>query len=198
MSIQSATAYRLLDLNFTDKEIDRFWSKVSKTPPDQCWLWTDKPDKWGYGRFGIYRNGQPVKMFAHRLAFFLYWRIDPGAALVCHECDTPACCNPACLFSGTDKDNYDDMVRKGRRSFTPRADAPVRRRKPRPAKPRPSQSCERNRNARLTPEMVASIRRAREQEVPRPTARELGIRFGISTGHANKIFNKKHWQAAGQ
>jgi len=35
---------------------------------------------------------------------------------VLHRCDVYSCVNPEHLFLGTDKENYDDMVAKGRKA----------------------------------------------------------------------------------
>jgi hypothetical protein len=37
---------------------------------------------------------------------------------VLHRCDVRCCVNPDHLFLGTDQDNYDDMIAKGRRGRT--------------------------------------------------------------------------------
>lgn len=52
---------------------------------------------------------------AHVLAWELAnGRRVPPNLLVCHQCDTPACIEPAHLFLGTHRDNSDDRERKGR------------------------------------------------------------------------------------
>lgn len=84
----------------------RFWSKVDKRGPDECWLWRGTIQSKGYGTYN--------QQLAHRLAFQFVMQLDPGELLVCHHCDNPPCCNPKHLFLGTAQDNSDDMVQKQR------------------------------------------------------------------------------------
>lgn len=87
----------------------RFWDKVDRQDPDQCWpitsqpsmkypmLWVDK----GFGFQGI-----------HRVSFFLkhgYW---PNVAR--HTCDNSRCANWDHILNGTLADNNRDMVARGR------------------------------------------------------------------------------------
>lgn len=88
---------------------ERFWSKVEKSK-DGCWLWTGSVNNRGYGR--INRCGKSV--YAHRVSYELaFGSIEDGMS-VCHGCDTPACVRPSHLFVGTQKQNSEDMVAKGR------------------------------------------------------------------------------------
>lgn len=90
---------------------ERFWSHVEILGPDDCWLWQAAVVK-DYGKF----KADDRKMLAsHRIAYELTYGPIPDGLLVCHECDTPLCCNPKHLFAGTPKDNTQDMVKKGRK-----------------------------------------------------------------------------------
>jgi len=88
---------------------DRFWEKVQKTRT--CWLFTGSRTEAGYGH--IRWNGRQMR--AHRVSYLLHHGTDPGALLVCHTCDVPACVRPDHLFLGTQLDNVRDAQAKGRR-----------------------------------------------------------------------------------
>lgn len=90
---------------------NRFWPRVERRGPDECWLWTGKRNAKGYGVIG--RNGRRT------IATQISWELAQGSPvpaelLVCHSCDNPPCVNPAHLWLGTNSDNMRDMVAKGR------------------------------------------------------------------------------------
>lgn len=92
----------------TDEE--RFWAKVNKGNPDECWEWQGTKDRGGYGRFWF--NGRKDK--AHRLAYqFTFGSIPEGEVIRHKVCRNPACCNPNHLLPGTDDDNRRDMLEDG-------------------------------------------------------------------------------------
>lgn len=84
---------------------ERFWSKVNKRGPNECWPWNAARNKAGYGIIGW--NKKVVE--ASRIAYILTYG-DPGKLHVLHSCDNRWCCNPAHLRSGTHQENMQDMV----------------------------------------------------------------------------------------
>lgn len=84
-------------------------------PETGCHIWLGTVCKDGYGRIhgpNAPRKASPVLI--HRVAFEqLVGPISEGMK-VCHRCDVPSCVNPDHLFLGTQKDNLQDMFRKGR------------------------------------------------------------------------------------
>lgn len=133
----------------------RFWEKVAKAGPNDCWLWTASTYLNGYGQFWTGTNLTP----AHRYSYFLAHGEIPISKVVCHNCpsgDNPLCVNPAHLWLGTQKENVADMHEKGR-------DNKARG--------------ERQRNAKLTDEIVLQIRdtHAKGGYSYRQLARMMGV-----------------------
>ena len=97
---------------FTQEEIERFWSHVDAEDysPGGCWEWTGRPEKSGYGAFRL-RN---LNYRPNRVAYFLSTGDDPLERLACHRCDNRKCVNPAHIWLGTCADNHADRDRKGR------------------------------------------------------------------------------------
>lgn len=87
--------------------VSRFWPKVDKRGPDECWPWTGKQNTQGYGRMG--------RVIATHAALALVGSSRPSLAHgACHTCDNPWCVNPAHLWWGTQAENTEDCIRKGR------------------------------------------------------------------------------------
>ncbi len=94
----------------TDSDLTRYWAKVDKAGPDDCWEWAAGKVQNGYGKFWL--NGFSFQ--ANRIVYFIEHEVDPNDKQVCHSCDNPGCCNPKHLWLGTDQDNTDDCKQKGR------------------------------------------------------------------------------------
>lgn len=78
----------------------RFWQKVEKGEPGECWEWTGAKLPFGYGRFftGRFRaSGTVVLVYAHRFAYEELVGPIPEGLTLDHLCRNPSCVNPAHL-----------------------------------------------------------------------------------------------------
>lgn len=90
----------------------RFWKKVDKRGPDECWPWLAS---FGFRNYGKFKLGKTY-VAAHRVAYMLTYDDFNPKLNVCHTCDNPSCCNPKHLFQGTHSDNMTDKVNKNRQA----------------------------------------------------------------------------------
>lgn len=75
-----------------------------------CLVWPGARFGNGYGEVKFNRRLWPV----HRLVYTLAVGPIPVGMQVLHRCDRPLCAKPEHLFLGTQKDNVNDMMAKGR------------------------------------------------------------------------------------
>lgn len=93
-----------------------FWKRV-REDASGCWLWTGAYVKQGMGYGRHSSNG--FSMWAHRFAYVLANGPVPDGLFVLHSCDVPLCVNPAHLRAGTQRENMDEMIAKGRLQLPP-------------------------------------------------------------------------------
>lgn len=146
-------------------EQDRFEAFVERIPEAGCWIWTGSVTRDGYGQFAI--ASRPVS--AHRYAYRIAFGSIPNGLCVCHRCDVRACVNPAHLFVGTNMENMQDKMVKGRHVS----------------------SCgERHGSAKLTAEQVLAIR-----SDPR-LLREIAADYGVVETTISHIKTGRTWSNA--
>ena len=148
----------------------RFWEKACVASGDECWVWGACRDpESGYGRFGLWWNGKTYTYPAHRVALALHTGVAPEHTVVArHDCDNHPCVNPAHLLWGSQKNNIRDAIERDR-----------------------FQQGERHYKAKLTEELVISVRRRVAQgEKQNAIAAELGL----SKNTISKAVSGKTWR----
>lgn len=110
---------------------DRFWLRVDKRGPDECWPWTGNISKRGYGEFPVKSDdGRWPGCPAHRFSYALANGPIPARVTIDHTCHNadPACwagdgcphrrcVNPAHLEAVTNDENI-KRAHSGVRSLT--------------------------------------------------------------------------------
>jgi hypothetical protein len=92
--------------------VDRLLSRIKVTPAG-CFEWQGAKVKDGYGHIRL----KDKTGLTHRVSYETFRGPIPPKMLVCHRCDNPCCINPSHLFIGTNRDNQQDCIRKGRFKF---------------------------------------------------------------------------------
>ena len=154
-------------MNLTTKQHRNFFAKVDASDEDGCWNWIAMCDKDGYGRFWV--NGKT--QYAHRVSYMIHVGMIPDGMLVLHSCDNPCCVCPDHLRTGTDQDNINDKMARGRGKCA---------------------AGEANGMAKLTEIEVSAIRSMYEDGGI--LQRELGEMYGVSPNVISKIVRRKIWK----
>jgi HNH endonuclease len=105
-----------------------FWENHLKN--GSCWEWVGqitypKRSPKGYGV--IWLKNEKKQVYVHRLSWILHNQQNiPKGMVIMHRCDNTICYNPYHLVIGTQRDNVDDMINKGREGIRLRATHCVR------------------------------------------------------------------------
>lgn len=170
-------------LEYTTKDIERFWSKVDKSGgEDSCWEWKARRVPGGYGQFRYGSRVDPNRkqqlLPSNRVAWNLTFGEIPEGLFVCHSCDNPPCCNPKHLWLGTPLENVEDMIKKGRHAS------------------RTKMHGEKHPNHKLT---IDDVSRMCDLYTSGDwSQRRLGKEFGVSNCLVNRIVNGLAWRFRGE
>ena len=145
----------------------RFWNKVTRGAPNDCWPWRAAVDKKGYGKLGIGPRGRGWE-FAHRVSWTLHHGSVPAGKQVLHDCpmgDNPRCVNPKHLWLGDVSANMQDKIQKDRHQYGARCTY-----------------------AKLTEAQVLAIRADGRSDTI------LAPQYNVSRGTIHKIRNRLRWK----
>ncbi len=157
---------------------ERFWAKVDRRGPDECWPWLGAADT-NYDNRGRFWDG---KRMVPAPRFALESVVGPiGALFALHGCDNANCVNPAHLRPGTPADNMHDASARG--TLSRAALRAVR------LHPETVLRGERHPAAKLTDSDVFAIRRL----VATTSRREIAERYGVCVTAINRIISRRSW-----
>jgi len=136
-----------------------------------CWLWTGAiraKDKYGQ-LLVLLPDGTQAIRSAHQAGWMYKHGTLPEKGLVLrHTCDVPNCCNPDHLLPGTQKENVQDMISRGR-------------------------NCrgERSKHSKLTDEKVTKVR---QERLAGRSISSLAKEVGVSPTLMAKVLSGERWK----
>lgn len=101
-------------MKYTDVK-ERLMSRLILTESG-CWEYTGFRNESNYGRMGYGPRILGVE-YCHRISYEVHYGEIPKDQFVLHKCDYPPCVNPEHLFLGSQDDNVQDAIKKGRMWF---------------------------------------------------------------------------------
>jgi hypothetical protein len=173
---------------------ERYWEKVDKRGPVECWPWKGSTYEGGYGAI---RYGDGTTRGAHRVGWELAnGKPPPEDREVCHSCDNPPCQNPAHFFLGTHQANMADMSGKGRagdRTWVKGRPRPAVAGERNPMRRHPELHVhgEQHPDAKLNESQVRDIRARRAAGA---SGYSLAKAFGVSEQAIAAIVKRKTWK----
>lgn len=138
-----------------------------------CWLVPAQRGQKGYSAF---RDDDGKLRKAHQVSWELHTgQPIPSGLVVLHDCDVPNCVNPAHLRIGTQKENMQDCLARGRfkNNFRPQVGAE-------------------NGAAKLSDEQVVEIIETYAKGLA--TQKELAALYGVSQSTVYRVVRGKRWQ----
>lgn len=139
---------------------------------EECWDWKGPLDKGGYSIMSCKRQLGSDR--GHRASWIIYKGNIPKDKVVCHKCDNPICTNPEHLWLGTQKQNNDDKIKKGRAIYT---------------KPPLKKGIE-NGASKLKEDQVKEIKELLKTDMSQS---EIGKKFDVSKTTIYRIKHGKNW-----
>lgn len=152
---------------------ERFWSKVAKKGPDDCWLWLASSSSHVEGTADA-KFKMPQFSFNSRrtqathVAWILTHGALPATAMIFRSCSNVRCVNPNHLRAGTEKNSTNRRLAKGRHT-----------------------RCEWSPAAKLTRKEVREIRKAYSEGV---TQKALSVKYGVQVPAISRIVNYVRWK----
>lgn len=140
------------------------FGKVLENAETGCWEWQMYKNPGGYGQIRV--NWK--LWLVHRFVYHHCVADIPDGLLIMHSCDNPSCCRPKHLELGTQNQNQQDKIRKGKNN-----------------------DGERNGMSKLNQAMVDDIRERWDRG---ETGASIAKLYEVNRSCISKIVNRVHWK----